>query len=275
MTTVGDAKEALRSWVTAQDDKEFFQSPEGWVRLEVSSEYLRTEAMTANNFQNFPLDMTIPSFKAKLQLTVGIAPIHQKLHLLNAQREFVCAMDNDSLCVGHYKPRDGWMVFVYDADPFRQVGKLQDFNEAPKFVMSDEEYRARKGTFREWKLANPDEYMKHFGHLHQPKPGARQDEDGKEEAERMSVGQRCRIVGDRRGEVKFVGKVKFGKGYWVGIHLDEPMGKHDGTVKEVHYFDCPAPYGLFMKAEEVEVGDFPPLDPFAEEAEESKNGDEI
>ena len=40
----------------------------------------------------------------------------------------------------------------------------------------------------------------------------------------IEVGQRCEVVvGGRRGEVKFVGKVKAkGAGYWVGLLLDDP-----------------------------------------------------
>jgi tubulin-folding cofactor B len=34
-----------------------------------------------------------------------------------------------------------------------------------------------------------------------------------------------------RGEVKYVGKVTgLEKGYWVGIHLDEPIGDNNGSI---------------------------------------------
>ena len=78
----------------------------------------------------------------------------------------------------------------------------------------------------------------------------------------ISVGQRCRInPGDKRGTVLYVGKVPEAQtGWFVGVALDEPYGKNDGTIKGKRYFECLPNYGLFLRPNALEVGDFPPLD---------------
>jgi len=50
------------------------------------------------------------------------------------------------------------------------------------------------------------------------------------------------------GTVRFVGSVDFVKGdnKWFGIELDEPLGRHDGTVEEIRYFAAPDDHGVFV-----------------------------
>ena len=72
--------------------------------------------------------------------------------------------------------------------------------------------------------------------------------------------ERCRIGSEdsRRGQVAFIGEVPEipGGGPWVGVVLDEPVGKNDGSVKGKRYFECRPNYGVFVRTERVEVGDF-------------------
>ncbi|VDM34716.1 unnamed protein product [Hydatigera taeniaeformis] len=46
----------------------------------------------------------------------------------------------------------------------------------------------------------------------------------------LQIGDRVQVSGSRVGTVRFVGPTDFAVGEWVGIELDEPLGKNDGTV---------------------------------------------
>jgi len=80
----------------------------------------------------------------------------------------------------------------------------------------------------------------------------------------IEAGKRCRVGADdtRRGTVRYVGEVKEipnGAGAWVGVLLDEPVGKNDGSIAGVRYFGEPSElkHGVFVRPERVEIGDYP------------------
>ena len=58
-------------------------------------------------------------------------------------------------------------------------------------------------------------------------------------------------VNDKSGTIKFIGNTKFQEGLWVGVALDEPHGKNNGTVQEVEYFKCEESHGLFCKLSQI------------------------
>ena len=97
------------------------------------------------------------------------------------------------------------------------------------------------------------------------------DDFQKDEAAAITVGARCQVkLGNRRGEVKFVGKVKgLGAGHWLGILLDDPEGDSDGKIAGKQIFECPAnKFGIFVRPMEADVGDYPPIDDFDEDLDE-------
>ena len=56
-----------------------------------------------------------------------------------------------------------------------------------------------------------------------------------------------------RGVVRFCGSTSFAPGKWIGIELDEPTGKNDGTVQGIRYFTCKLPHGMFVRPSQVRV----------------------
>jgi tubulin-specific chaperone B len=91
--------------------------------------------------------------------------------------------------------------------------------------------------------------------------------------EHCSVGQRCQIrIGERRGTIAWTGKMLLqhnptkdkddedNTGYWVGVQLDEPTGKNNGTVHNVTYFAANPNCGAFVRGIHVDVGDYPMKD---------------
>lgn len=46
--------------------------------------------------------------------------------------------------------------------------------------------------------------------------------------------------------------VYVGAGIWLGIELDKPSGKNDGSVRGVKYFSCPPKHGVFAPPSRVQ-----------------------
>mmetsp|Transcript_150172 Transcript_150172/g.280069 ORF Transcript_150172/g.280069 Transcript_150172/m.280069 type:complete len:874 (+) Transcript_150172:227-2848(+) len=63
---------------------------------------------------------------------------------------------------------------------------------------------------------------------------------------KLTVGQRVTIAG-RKGTVRFLGETQFAPGVWVGVDLDDAVGKNTGTVHNVQYFSCEANHGIFVR----------------------------
>ena len=55
------------------------------------------------------------------------------------------------------------------------------------------------------------------------------------------------------GVVRFLGRVKFSAGEWVGVELLHPDGDHDGNVDGFRYFQCPQNHGVFATADHISL----------------------
>jgi dynactin 1 len=62
----------------------------------------------------------------------------------------------------------------------------------------------------------------------------------------LHIGQKVANAKDNEpGIVAYVGVTEFAPGLWVGVILDQPKGKNNGTVQGKSYFECPDKYGKF------------------------------
>ena len=67
----------------------------------------------------------------------------------------------------------------------------------------------------------------------------------------IAVGDRVLAEGGKPGMIAFLGPTKFAHGVWVGVVLDTPEGKNNGSVAGVQYFDCEPNYGLFTRPQKL------------------------
>eukprot|EP01084_Bolivina_argentea_P052377 96234_1 len=63
----------------------------------------------------------------------------------------------------------------------------------------------------------------------------------------FKVGDRVKTPQGTEGTVRYVGRVNFGKGTHVGVELDTPDGKHNGTENKKSYFKCKRKHGIIKK----------------------------
>ncbi|XP_050743557.1 kinesin-like protein KIF13B isoform X6 [Drosophila biarmipes] len=53
------------------------------------------------------------------------------------------------------------------------------------------------------------------------------------------------------GVIRFVGTTEFQPGAWIGVELDTPTGKNDGSVKGIQYFQCKPKHGMFVRSDKL------------------------
>uniref|UniRef100_A0A224YJ84 CAP-Gly domain-containing linker protein 1 n=1 Tax=Rhipicephalus zambeziensis TaxID=60191 RepID=A0A224YJ84_9ACAR len=70
-------------------------------------------------------------------------------------------------------------------------------------------------------------------------------------ADDFIVGDRVWVNGTRPGYIQFLGETQFATGDWAGVVLDEPVGKNDGSVNGVRYFQCEPRRGVFARPERL------------------------
>ncbi|XP_078535562.1 CAP-Gly domain-containing linker protein 2 isoform X3 [Lissotriton helveticus] len=61
------------------------------------------------------------------------------------------------------------------------------------------------------------------------------------------VGERVWVNGVKPGVIHYLGETQFAPGQWAGVVLDDLVGKNDGSVGGVRYFECQPLQGIFTR----------------------------
>ncbi|CAK9794755.1 Dynactin subunit 1 [Anthophora plagiata] len=66
------------------------------------------------------------------------------------------------------------------------------------------------------------------------------------------IGQRVEVPSkDCQGVIAYIGHPNFASGKWIGVILDEPKGKNNGTIKNQSYFKCAENHGMFVRQSQL------------------------
>lgn len=213
--------------------------------------------------------------KKKLELITGISPKDQTIqhYAIPSSNEFIVILDagkysateDGTKNVSDFNILPFSRLHVHDSNPDSQLSQLQGDDTTEEFKLSEEEYAKRTDSVLYWKETNK---LGRFDPEYELQK-SRQLEENLKISSSLHVGDRCRIInilGERRGVIKYVGKIMLldeGENIWVGVEFDEPVGKNNGLILGTKIFECRENHGSFVKPKQVEVGDFPELDPFA------------
>ncbi|CAG87963.2 DEHA2E09702p [Debaryomyces hansenii CBS767] len=224
----------------------------------------------------------IQYLKKKLELITGIAPKDQTIqhYAIPSSNEFIVisdankysAAEDSTSHVSDYNVLPFSRLHIHDNNPDSQLNQLQGDDATEEFKLSEEEYAKRTDSVLHWKSTNK---LGRFDPEYELQK-ARQLEENLKISSSLHVGDRCRIInieGERRGAIKYVGKIMLldeGENVWVGIEFDEPVGKNNGSISGTKIFECRENHGSFVKPKQVEVGDFPELDPFASDDDDDE-----
>uniref|UniRef100_A0A672Q907 Kinesin family member 13B n=1 Tax=Sinocyclocheilus grahami TaxID=75366 RepID=A0A672Q907_SINGR len=67
----------------------------------------------------------------------------------------------------------------------------------------------------------------------------------------LKVGGRVTAGSNKSGTVRYIGPTHFSEGIWVGVELDTPSGKNDGSVEGHQYFRCNPGYGVLVRPDRL------------------------
>ncbi|KZF20707.1 hypothetical protein L228DRAFT_249498 [Xylona heveae TC161] len=234
---------------------------------------------------------SIAQLKTKLEPVTGVPPFAQRLALRVAGQapRPIEAVDEENTQVGDFGLRAYAEIYVTDTRPPAARQNFTDLSSVEKYEMPEDEYSKLSNTVLAYKKANKLGRFDPNASQLEAERAAEQDKIISDKG--LTLNARCRLLplpSVRLGRIAYIGPVPeihppstpanvdnaenldpSGSAFqpiWIGVVLDEPTGKNDGTIadpktgEKKRYFECGTNCGAFVKPERVEAGDFPPLD---------------
>ncbi|XP_062261923.1 CAP-Gly domain-containing linker protein 2 isoform X1 [Platichthys flesus] len=78
-------------------------------------------------------------------------------------------------------------------------------------------------------------------------PPTRISEEGDDVLGDYTVGEQVWVNGVKLGVIAYLGETQFAPGQWAGVILNDLVGKNDGSVGGVRYFECQPLQGIFTR----------------------------
>nr|XP_006011928.1 PREDICTED: kinesin-like protein KIF13B isoform X1 [Latimeria chalumnae] len=76
-------------------------------------------------------------------------------------------------------------------------------------------------------------------------------EEAAEIPEWLKEGEYVTVGANKAGTIRYIGTTDFAEGIWVGVELDVPAGKNDGSIGGRQYFKCNPGYGVLVRPSRV------------------------
>ncbi|XP_051016659.1 kinesin-like protein KIF13B [Acomys russatus] len=76
-------------------------------------------------------------------------------------------------------------------------------------------------------------------------------EEASEVPDWLREGEYVLVGTNKTGIVRYIGPTDFQEGTWIGVELDLPSGKNDGSIGGKQYFRCNPGYGLLVRPSRV------------------------
>lgn len=211
---------------------------------------------SSNSFtseRRFDANIKISELKSKLELITGASSLMQ-LQLFADNQLIASIDDNERTLISYLGHKNATNFRIHVTDRSVKSGEFDDLNQVKKMELSQHEYETRADSLlafkKQHKLGRFSDNQK--------------DKEMQIDSNEVKVGDRCEVCvrGNipRRGTVLYVGETHFKPGQWVGIRLDEPLGKNDGSIDGKRYFECKPKYGTFVRPSDCHVGDFPEIE---------------